>query len=183
MPCTCGSDERSKVKLKQSDESKQMSYFQYHLRLKVGSLFLVAAENGLMGSFFNKQKVPLVERFDLARPQEKILCAAAQQLTEYFNSERQQFELPLIFVGTDFQKQVWRALAKIPFGKTVSYQTIAKKIKNPKAVRAVGSANGKNPFCIIIPCHRVIAADGTIGGYTGGLAMKRRLLKLEKIIL
>jgi methylated-DNA-[protein]-cysteine S-methyltransferase len=160
-----------------------MSCFQYHLRLKVGSLFLVAAENGLMGSFFNKQNVPLVESLKITRSQDKILHTAAQQLTEYFNAERQQFELPLIFVGTVFQKQVWRALATIPFGKTVSYQEIARRIKNPKAVRAVGSANGKNLFCIIIPCHRVIAADGSLGGYAGGLAMKRRLLKLEKVIL
>lgn len=158
-----------------------MSCFQYHLRSKVGSLFLVAAETGLTGIFFNKQKVSLVKSLNLARPQDKILRAAAQQLTEYFNAQRQQFELPLIFVGTAFQQQVWSALAKIPFGTTVSYQEIAKRIKNPKAVRAVGRANGKNPFCIIIPCHRVIAADGSIGGYTGGLALKRRLLKLERV--
>lgn len=156
---------------------------QYHFRSKIGVLYLVATPQGLTGVFFKKQRIPLVKSLDLAQPQDKILRAAKQQLIEYFNIGRQQFELPLIFVGTAFQKQVWRALAKIPFGKTVSYKEIAKKIKNPKAVRAVGRANGQNPFCVIIPCHRVIAADQSIGGYSGGLTIKRRLLKLEGVVI
>ena len=86
-------------------------------------------------------------------------------------------------IGTDFQIQVWQALAQIPYGQTISYTDIAKKIKNPKAVRAVGSANGKNPLAIIVPCHRVISADGTLGGYAGGLKIKTALLNLEKKLI
>ena len=84
--------------------------------------------------------------------------------------------------GTAFQKKVWQELYKIPFGKTAAYKDIAKGIKNAKAVRAVGSANGKNPICVIIPCHRVIAADGSIGGYSGGSDIKKKLLKLEGVV-
>lgn len=114
-------------------------------------------------------------------PQIQILKKTVAQLEQYFKGQRQKFELPVDIIGTDFQIQVWQALAQIPFGKTVSYSDIARKIKNPKAVRAVGSANGKNPLAIIVPCHRVIAADGTMGGYAGGLKLKKALLDLEKI--
>jgi methylated-DNA-[protein]-cysteine S-methyltransferase len=102
-------------------------------------------------------------------------------LDEYFDGRRKRFDIPFSLSGTNFQKQVWKELSKIPFGKTVSYKDIARKIKNPKAVRAVGSANGKNPMCIIIPCHRVIAADGSIGGYSGGITNKQKLLRFEGI--
>ncbi len=87
---------------------------------------------------------------------------------------------PLAAEGTEFQKKVWNELAKIPFGKTFSYGEIAGKIRNQKAVRAVGTANGRNPLAIIVPCHRVIAADGGLGGFAGGLEIKRKLLELER---
>jgi len=114
-------------------------------------------------------------------PAEKILRETVRQLQEYFAGRRTQFDIVLGLAGTSFQKQVWKELSKIPFGKTVAYKDIAGRIKNPKAVRAVGSANGKNPVSIIIPCHRVIAADGTMGGYGGGLTVKQQLLKLEGV--
>ena len=85
----------------------------------------------------------------------------------------------MVMHGTDFQKQVWNQLCKIPYGNTVAYKEIAEKIKNKKAVRAVGTANGKNPICIMIPCHRVISADGSLGGYSWGLSIKTKLLALE----
>lgn len=110
-----------------------------------------------------------------------LLLKAAQELTEYFAGQRQVFDLPLAPEGTPFQQRVWMALRQIPYGKTVSYATLAKMAGNPRAVRAVGGANGKNPLMILIPCHRVIAADGRLGGFSGGLDTKRFLLKLENV--
>jgi methylated-DNA-[protein]-cysteine S-methyltransferase len=101
------------------------------------------------------------------------------QLVEYFAGKRQQFDLPIAVEGTDFQRQVWQQLKMIPYGKTSSYQDIARKIDNPKAVRAVGSANGKNPLTIVVPCHRVIGADGSLTGYAWGVSRKAQLLRLE----
>jgi methylated-DNA-[protein]-cysteine S-methyltransferase len=104
---------------------------------------------------------------------------AARQLDEYFARRRREFDLPLSLAGTDFQKQVWLALADIPYGETISYAELASWVGRPSAYRAVGQANGANPIAVILPCHRVIAADGSIGGYGGGLATKRTLLALE----
>jgi methylated-DNA-[protein]-cysteine S-methyltransferase len=104
---------------------------------------------------------------------------AARQLDEYFGQKRRTFDLPLALFGTEFQEQVWRTLAEIPYGETVSYAELARWVGRPGASRAVGQANGANPIPIVLPCHRVIAADGTIGGYGGGVATKRRLLALE----
>lgn len=104
---------------------------------------------------------------------------AAIQLKEYFAGTRQTFDLNLAPHGTPFQRQVWDALLNVPYGKTASYSDIANQLKNPKAVRAVGAANGKNPIAIIVPCHRVIGANGTLTGYAGGLDKKARLLTLE----
>ena len=102
-----------------------------------------------------------------------------QQLNEYFAGLRRDFNLPLAPIGSPFQTKVWQTLCKIPYGETISYQTLATQIGNPKASRAVGSANGANPIPIIIPCHRVITSDSRLGGYAGGLAAKRILLQLE----
>jgi len=107
---------------------------------------------------------------------------AAQQLNEYFAGKRREFDLPLSPKGTDFQQSVWNALLKIPYGETQTYSQVAKMIDNPKACRAVGLANNKNPIWIIIPCHRVIGANGTLTGYGGGLDMKEKLLEIEGMI-
>lgn len=104
---------------------------------------------------------------------------AIVQLEEYFNGKRQEFDIPLLFVGTDFQKKVWNKLLSIPFGKTISYGEMARQIGTPKAVRAVANANGANSISIFAPCHRVIGSDHTLTGYGGGLAAKEYLLKLE----
>ena len=111
-----------------------------------------------------------------------LLEEAVRQLEEYFGGRRKEFDLPLDPVGTAFQKQVWEELKKIPYGETRSYGQLAKAIGNPKACRAVGMANHRNPIPIIVPCHRVIGADGTLTGYAGGLAIKRILLELEDIL-
>ncbi len=108
------------------------------------------------------------------------LKETVDQLSEYFNGERTHFDLKLFLTGTEFQKQVWLGLDQIPYGRTISYGELATRLKSPGAMRAVGAANGQNPIPIILPCHRVIAADGTLGGYTGGLAIKGKLLDLER---
>ena len=110
---------------------------------------------------------------------EKPFKAARQQLTEYFAGERREFDLPLKLSGTEFQMSVLHALQKIPYGETTSYSDIAERIGRPKAVRAVGAANGRNPIPIIVPCHRVIGSHGDLTGFGGGLDTKEALLRLE----
>lgn len=109
-----------------------------------------------------------------------LLRMAEQQLSEYFNGERRVFDIPLLMVGTDFQKTVWRSLLAIPYGETCSYRDLAEAIGRKQAVRAVAAANGANAMSIIIPCHRVIGSHGQLTGYAGGLAVKQRLLQQEK---
>jgi len=157
-----------------------MSQLQYLMKSKIGPLYLVASEKGLQGVFWKEQPVPLAISLKSANPETKILKQTQQQLEEYFTGKRKSFDIPLDFKGTEFQTQVWKELSRIPYGKTFSYSDIAKKLGRDKAVRAVGTANGKNPICIIIPCHRVIAANGTLGGYSGGLKIKTTLLELEQ---
>ncbi len=105
---------------------------------------------------------------------------AFTQLTEYFNGQRQQFDLPIKLEGTAFQKAVWQQLQEIPFGQTWSYQAIAENISRPQSIRAVGNAVGKNPIPIIVPCHRVIRQDGSLGGFSGGIDIKIKLLEVER---
>lgn len=154
------------------------SYFKHPL---IDKLLLMASPTELIGIYFADGKhIPAVEgdwKFD---PKQPILKKAAKQIEDYLTGKRTKFSIPLHFEGTDFQRKVWKQLQAIPFGKTISYSELAMRAGNPRAVRAAGSANGKNPFCIIVPCHRVIAKDGTIGGYAGGLARKRHLLAVEK---
>ena len=110
-----------------------------------------------------------------------IVRQAEQELREYFAGRRRTFTVKLDLEGTEFQRKAWQAMRKIPFGETISYGDQARKVGKPKAFRAVGSANGKNPIPIIVPCHRVLASDGSLGGYSLGLSMKRRLLALEGV--
>jgi len=118
--------------------------------------------------------------FDGAYKATALSDQTARQLEEYFKGKRQNFDLPLAPIGTSFQQKVWKALQRIPYGKTKSYKQIAEKIDNPNASRAVGMANHNNPIMIIIPCHRVIGANGKLVGYAGGLSLKQQLLDLEK---
>lgn len=114
---------------------------------------------------------------------DEITAEAERQLAEYFGKKRRTFELPLHLNGTDFQLRVWNALTEIPFGETRSYRDIAETAGSPKACRAVGNAVGKNPFLIVLPCHRVIASDGSIGGFSADIRIKKYLLKFEKNII
>jgi O-6-methylguanine DNA methyltransferase len=109
-----------------------------------------------------------------------IVSAAAQQLREYFAGERFAFDLPLDVAGTPFQLEVWKALIRIPYAATSSYRDIAKAVNRPKGCQAIGQANTRNPIPVIVPCHRVINADGSLGGYGGGIDRKRELLTLEQ---
>lgn len=156
-----------------------MESVQYAVKSPVGDLYLVASEKGLQGLFLDPQEAALTLILNPSVPIHQILQSCVQQLHEYFSGERRDFDLSLDLKGTAFQKQVWEELLRIPFGETASYKQIAERIGNPKATRAVGAANGKNPICIIVPCHRVIAADGSLGGYSGGLPFKRGLLAIE----
>ena len=108
-----------------------------------------------------------------------MLLVAASQLFEYFAGKRKRFDLPLAPEGTEFQLRVWEELQRIPFGERISYGDLARRIDDADAVRAVGAANGRNPIAVIIPCHRVVGADGSLTGYAGGIERKRRLLDLE----
>ncbi len=113
---------------------------------------------------------------------ERVLGALRTQLAEYFAGERREFGLPLRPEGTAFQRRVWAELQRIPYGTTISYLELATRLGDPKAVRAVGRANGANPIWIVIPCHRVVGADGSLTGYGGGIEIKRKLLELEGAI-
>ena len=144
-----------------------------------GKLTLVASEKGLVAiEVRNNAKQEVTAKNPSA---EAILLKTKKQLEQYFAGKRTSFDVALDLVGTEFQVQAWRALCRIPFGKTISYGQQASNIKKPKAFRAVGSANGKNPIPIIVPCHRVVASDGSLGGYSLGLEMKKQLLALEGV--
>lgn len=157
-----------------------MKLVQTQMLSPLGSLYLVASEQGLRALHFDSPgHAPLVPG-ESATPQSRILAQAVRELSEYFQGQRREFQVPLDLEGTPFQKRVWKELLRIPYGQTVSYSQIARRIQQAQAVRAVGTANGKNPVCIIVPCHRVIAADGTLGGYSQGLDRKTQLLALEQ---
>lgn len=113
---------------------------------------------------------------------DKAVAPVARQVVEYFAGRRKSFDYPLAAKGTDFQRQVWAALVKIPFGKTTTYAALAEKLGRPGAFRAVGRANATNPIALIVPCHRVIGTDGTLTGYAGGLPIKQKLLEFEGAI-
>jgi methylated-DNA-[protein]-cysteine S-methyltransferase len=142
----------------------------------VGELLLVGDETALRGLHFRDGAYPLAGEYRSAR--EPFACAR-NQLEQYFAGERRDFELTLALHGPAFHKRVWEALLTIPYGATRSYGQIAAQVGDPGAARAVGYANGRNPIAIVVPCHRVIGADGRLTGYGGGLARKRRLLDLE----
>lgn len=137
------------------------------------SLYLVATETHLINIQFTQPQKALLQTTEL-------LSMATIQLDEYFQGKRTVFSLPFKLTGTPFQLAVWKELQNIPYGKTTSYKEIAQKINKPKAYRAVGMANNKNPLPIIIPCHRVISSNGKLIGYAGGLKLKNYLLELEQ---
>lgn len=174
-----------------------MAYIYYrHLDTPIGSLVLAATEQGVCrigfdSGFSRESQLEQLERW--ARKVNEggiapaldngVLDEAAGQLEEYFAGRRRDFQLPLDLRGTPFQQRVWQALTRIPYGAVHSYKQVGEAIGASKAVRAVGGANNRNPVPIIVPCHRVIGADGQMVGYAGGLSVKRLLLELEGLAL
>lgn len=156
-----------------------MTNFAKRIDSPVGPILLLANEQGLSGVYFREpaRDYPAPAPGSAAAG---FLARAEAELGEYFAGKRKEFTVPLHAEGTPFQKKVWAELSKIGFGVTKSYAELARAAGNEKATRAVGTANGRNPLSIIVPCHRVIAADGSLGGYSGGLDKKIRLLELEK---
>jgi methylated-DNA-[protein]-cysteine S-methyltransferase len=152
-----------------------MNQFYKIIKTPVGPLTLIANDNALTNVEFGKAPCGTLDA------KNKILIEAEKQLKKYFSGELKDFDLPLDPQGTEFQKRAWSELRKIPYGQVISYGEQAKRAHKPQAMRAIGSANGKNPFAIIVPCHRVIAKNGKLGGYACGLSIKRKLLKLEGV--
>lgn len=158
-----------------------MPYLYQLMPSPVGVLSLVSQHAQLVAVLWENDRPLRVRLGDMQQAtREPVLLETEQQLNEYFQGNRQQFDLPLYMQGTVFQQQVWHALQSIPFGETRSYGEIARQIGNPAAVRAVGAANGRNPLSIVVPCHRVIGRQGQLTGFAGGLDAKKYLLALEK---
>lgn len=143
----------------------------------IGTVKVAATAQAITSMLFVEEEVPVPTTAPTP-----LLAHCLQQLKEYFSGSRTTFELPLAPEGTLFQQQVWAQLQRIPFGKTDSYLGVARAISGEKAIRAVGAANGKNPLCIIVPCHRVIGSDGSLTGYAGGLWRKEWLLRHEGVL-
>ena len=146
----------------------------------LGTIRLAASAQGLFSVWFDAQADSPDASHWARDPNHAVLQQAARHLNDYFSGQRRQFDLPLdLSAGTSFQQAVWRALLEIPFGQTSSYGKVSAAIGKPKAVRAVGGAIGRNPLSIVVPCHRVIGANGALTGYSGGMQRKVALLQLE----
>ena len=150
-----------------------------YMKSPLGSILLARREAGLTHISF-QEGLKAASPEPTWRREDTPLLEAIDQLRAYFYGSRQDFDLPLAAEGTSFQRQVWKTLQQIPCGETISYGELAKRIGRPTAARAVGAANGRNPLPIVVPCHRVIGADGSLTGYAGGFAIKESLLAHER---
>lgn len=145
-----------------------------------GQMLLVARDEGLSGVYFEGQKYyPSIDPTWRRDEQQSLIAQARRELTEYFAGKRQRFELALAPEGTPFQRSIWQAIARVGFGETISYGQLAQSAGYPGKARAAGAATGRNPLTIIIPCHRIVASNGALTGYAGGLERKHALLSLE----
>ncbi len=159
----------------------RMEHVNYaYLDTPIGTLLIVGDANAVHRISFPQSGKASKPEPGWEESQRGPVAEAVRQLREYFAAKRTGFDLPLAPEGTEFQRAVWRQLQEIPYGETISYGELARRVGNFKASRAVGSANGANPLPIVIPCHRVIAGDGTLGGFGGGLPTKQVLLELEQ---
>jgi methylated-DNA-[protein]-cysteine S-methyltransferase len=146
----------------------------------LGGMVLASDGDALIGAWFDGQRhQPPIAPAWQRQPGLPVLRRAAAELAEYFAGERVAFSVPLAPVGTPFQHDVWRAIAGVPYGATIAYRDLAARAGRPESIRAAGTATGRNPLSIIVPCHRIVGADGALTGYAGGLARKRSLLALE----
>ncbi len=157
-----------------------MTFYSILKTSSLGDLLLVANPTHLTGIyFFDRRHSPAVQSDWKLAPRQAVLKQAREQLQAYLKKADGHFSLPVHFSGTDFQQRVWREIAKIPFGQTITYSELATRAGAPEAIRAAGTATGKNPLSIVIPCHRVVGKNATLRGYAGGLERKRHLLELE----
>ena len=146
----------------------------------LGTIFATADGDSLTGIYFEGQRhAPASRKGWVEDPACAPLARCARQLAEYFDGKRRDFDLPLAPGGTTFQKRVWREIARIPYGETITYTELARRAGSKGAARAAGAATGRNPVSIVVPCHRVVGTDGSLTGYAGGVDRKARLLKLE----
>lgn len=145
----------------------------------LGAITVVAQAGALAGVYLDGQRHRPAEVSFGARD-DHTLPSVREQLTAYLTGNLDEFDIPLAPLGTPFQAEVWAALRRVPYGRTVTYGALAEAVGRPTAVRAVGAANGRNPWCLVVPCHRVVGADGSLTGYAGGLPAKRFLLDLER---
>ncbi len=176
-----GRSKKQKPKAKKKDHAPKHATVWGQVESPVGPLILLASKKGLAGIYFNHR----IEKSTLPKehPENRILKKTAKQLAQYFEKKRESFDITLDAKGSAFQRDVWRQLSAIPFGETLAYGELARRLGNPKAVRAVGTANGANPISIIVPCHRVIGASGQLVGFGGGLEIKKKLLEMEGYFL
>jgi methylated-DNA-[protein]-cysteine S-methyltransferase len=156
-----------------------LTVYYSHMQTPIGTLLLAASDRGLRYIYFGEALPPSKKR-ELWIESPQVLQPYVEEIEAYFRGERREFTCKLDLAGTEFQKKCWAALLRIPYGKTRSYADIAREVGSPRAFRAVGQANHNNPIPIIVPCHRVITSSGTLGGYGGGLDVKRKLLRLEE---
>lgn len=161
-----------------------MTYHRAAVRAPFGTLTVVASDAGVRYVIFDDDAHPKpLDRLHIVDSRHPVLDRACSQLTEYLAGDRTSFDLPLDLVGTEFQVEAWRSLVRIPFGHTSSYAQQAASIGRPKAMRAVGAANGRNPVAVVLPCHRVVGADGSLTGFGGGLGVKHWLLEHERRVI
>ena len=153
----------------------------YHSSFVIDNIHfkVITTETGIRNIILNSENNYNLSDINCVNKNDPRLHGVYFQLEEYFNRTRKHFNLPLEMIGTDFQKRVWNKLLKISFGQTISYQTLANRLGDAKLIRAVANANGSNPLPIVVPCHRVIGADGSMVGYGGGIELKKKLLTLE----
>jgi methylated-DNA-[protein]-cysteine S-methyltransferase len=169
----------AEMKRIEARKEKDMQYYSI-VQSPVGDLTLVAADGALTGVYFaGRERIPGAGKRLTRDARHPVLREAAKQLREYFAGKRKSFSLPLNLAGTDFQRSVWREIACIPYGETVSYSALAERAGAPMAVRAAGTSTGRNPAAIVVPCHRVMGKNGDLCGFGGGLDRKRFLLQLE----
>jgi methylated-DNA-[protein]-cysteine S-methyltransferase len=179
IPVWCNIFSASLLENEAQPRRKIMTSYSFH-ETSIGELLLAGREGKLTGLYFADQAhAPQPGRDWLRQDDAAIFTQTRRQLDEYIAGDRKNFELPIGLRGTPFQLQVWQEIARIPFGQTISYGELAARIGAPHAVRAVGTAAGRNPLCWIVPCHRVVGKDGRLTGYAGGISRKRLLLDFE----
>jgi methylated-DNA-[protein]-cysteine S-methyltransferase len=159
---------------------KTMKSYAYLKTPLLGDLLLVATATHLVGIYFpNHKHGPQLPGDWKLNPKHPVLRQASKEIREFLSGTRTAFSVPLSFEGTEFQREIWRQIAAIPFGQTISYSELARRANAPKAVRAAGAATGRNPLSIIVPCHRIVGKNGDMTGFAGGLDRKKSLLKIE----